>query len=1677
MRSLHRNLISGLIILPLIFKLSIAQNNTGIYRTITPALSGGASSILDQIQMQKGVQAVNVPVPGAAGVGNTSQQLTDDFDGINFDDNVEYNDLYFIPPDAIAAAGPDHVVSVVNAMVEWHAKGVPPETFSPGNSTAAYLQYRNSLRAFFADLQPQTPTFDPKVIYDQYAGRFIVVTLERQASIEPGDLATIMIAVSATSDPNDGWYFQAIDALELIGGSNNYADYPGIAVDDKAIYITANMFSLSSSVFGGSRLWIIDKGLGAEGLYDGYSSESNRYDPSTLAQLPGQSATLQPAHVFGSPPGQLGTFLVSSGWGDQNGGDYLSIIRVDDPLGQIQFLNQFIFLGNITDFTLPDAPQPGNAATIETNDTRMLNAVWRDDNLWAVNTVVPVSGTDAGQATAHWYRIGTSNADALQLDDQGDIGGEDLGDGTFTFFPAVAVDQTGNMAVGFSASGPDVYPGAYFTTHLAGDPAGTVHASEVLRKGEDYYIRRFGGTRNRWGDYSGMAVDPSDESTFWVFNQYAGPRGSVLQQYPEEDGRWQTAYGSFRIENQPPVANDDFAEVDEDGVVQIDVLANDLDPNNDPLVLISVSTPVNGTAAININQTVQYTPDDDFNGEDAFNYVVSDGNGGLDTAQVTITVTPVNDRPVALDDQDETNEDTPVTIAVLANDSDPDEDALTVSSVTNGTNGGVVNNNNGTVTYSPAANYHGTDSFTYVAGDGKGGLDTAQVTITITPVNDRPLAVDDQAETSEDTPVQVNVVANDSDVDGDDLTVSSVTQGAKGQVTNTNNGTVTYTPQANTTGQDIFTYVISDGNGGLDTAQLTINVTAVNDRPLALDDQDETPEDTPVTIAVLANDSDPDEDALTVNSVTSGTNGGVVNNNNGTVTYSPAANYHGTDSFTYVAGDGKGGLDTAQVTITVTPVNDRPVAVDDQAQTNEDTPVQVNVVANDSDVDGDNLTVSAVTQGSQGQVTNNNNGTVTYTPQANTTGQDIFTYVISDGNGGLDTAQVTIFVGGVNDRPVALDDQDETPEDTPVTIAVLANDSDPDEDALTVSSVTNGTNGGVVNNNNGTVTYSPAANYHGTDSFTYVAGDGKGGLDTAQVTITITPVNDRPLAVDDQAETSEDTPVQVNVVANDSDVDGDDLTVSSVTQGAKGQVTNTNNGTVTYTPQANTTGQDIFTYVISDGNGGLDTAQLTINVTAVNDRPLALDDQDETPEDTPVTIAVLANDSDPDEDALTVNSVTSGTNGGVVNNNNGTVTYSPAANYHGTDSFTYVAGDGKGGLDTAQVTITVTPVNDRPVAVDDQAQTNEDTPVQVNVVANDSDVDGDNLTVSAVTQGSQGQVTNNNNGTVTYAPQANTTGQDIFTYVINDGNGGLDTAQVTVNVNPVNDPPVANEDAFEFNEDSTITVDILANDLDQDGDTLVTEIIVAPKHGAIKDVEQGNLSYTPVNNFFGADSFRYSVSDPQMAKDTAWVFLRINPVNDPPEIVSLPDSIEFIEVDSIAINIFDFVSDVETADSSLDYIFMQKPELLSYSFDSTTGRLVIKAENPIKENIMLSLKVSDPDGGTASDSVKIITDTGSVSALNDLISSGIPVKPELMQNYPNPFNPATVIRFGLVESGQVSIEIYNLIGEKVEVLTSKKYPAGYHTVEFNGSGYASGMYLYVLKTQKFVQVKKMILVK
>ena len=652
--------------------------------------------------------------------------------------------------------------------------------------------------------------------------------------------------------------------------------------------------------------------------------------------------------------------------------------------------------------------------------------------------------------------------------------------------------------------------------------------------------------------------------------------------------------------------------------------------------------------------------------------------------------------------------------------------------------------------------------------------------VTVTPTNTAPTAVDDIATTDEDSAVDINVVANDTDPDdGTTLSVTGVTTPSNGTaaIASGSTTTITYTPDASFNGTDTLDYTVSDGTD-TDTGTVTITVNTI---PVGVDDSVTTDEDAAVDINVVANDTDPDSGAnLSVTAVTTPSSGTAVvaEGSSTTVTYTPNANFNGTDSFDYTVSDGTH-TDTGTVTVTVTAVNDAPVAVNDTVTTAEDTAVDIYVAANDTDIEGDTLSVTAVTTPSNGTViASGNTTTVTYTPNANFNGTDSFDYTVSDGTD-TDTGTVTVTVNAV---PVAVDDTATTAEDNAVDINVATNDTDADGDTLSVTAVTTPSSGTAVvaEDSSTTVTYTPNANFNGTDSFDYTVSDGT-HTDTGTVTVTVTAVNDAPVAVNDTVTTAEDTAVDIDVVANDTDIEGDTLSVTAVTTPSNGTavVAEGSSTTVTYTPDASFTGTDSFDYTVSDGTD-TDTGTVTVTVNAV---PVAVDDTATTAEDNAVDINVATNDTDADGATLSVTAVTTPSSGTAVvaEGSSTTVTYTPNANFNGTDSFDYTVSDGTH-TDTGTVTVTVTAVNDAPVAVNDTVTTAEDTAVDIYVAANDTDIEGDTLSVTAVTTPSNGTViASGNTTTVTYTPDAGFTGTDSFDYTVSDGTD-TDTGTVTVTV-------------------------------------------------------------------------------------------------------------------------------------------------------------------------------------------------------------------------------------------------------------------------------------------------------
>ncbi|HRV07196.1 MAG TPA: Ig-like domain-containing protein [Acidobacteriota bacterium] len=462
---------------------------------------------------------------------------------------------------------------------------------------------------------------------------------------------------------------------------------------------------------------------------------------------------------------------------------------------------------------------------------------------------------------------------------------------------------------------------------------------------------------------------------------------------------------------RPPAAQDDFVTIFEDNVATISVLANDSDPDSDPLQVVAVAKPSVGTATFTAT-SVTYTPPPNWWGSVSFAYTVSDGRGGEASATIFVTVTGVNDPPRAVADAATVDSGQSVTISVLANDHDADGDSLLLVSVSQPAHGAteIVGSS---VRYTSTPGYTGSDRFSYTVGDGKGAEATAEVTVDVLPANEPPVAENDQGSVPEDGSVVLNVTQNDHDPNGDGLTVTSVSRPAHGTAEVVSASSVRYRPAPNYFGSDSFTYTVSDGRGGTATATVTVSVTPVNDPPRASTDSFTVAEDGSAEVDVLANDSDPDGDTLTVSWVGNPAHGTAAVVSGGKIRYTPAPDYHGSDTFRYTVSDGNGGSATTTVFVTVTPVADPPEPVDDYVTATLNTPVEVDVLSNDDDADGDSLQLVSIGMPEHGTAEVLEGGLVRYTPEFGYIGTDAFTYRVSDGGLAAEaTVRVTVMTSG-----------------------------------------------------------------------------------------------------------------------------------------------------------------------------------------------------------------------------------------------------------------------------------------------------------------------------------------------------------------------------------------------------------------------------------------------------------------------------------------------------------------------------------------------------------------------------------------------------------------------------------------------------------------------------------------
>jgi hypothetical protein len=928
--------------------------------------------------------------------------------------------------------------------------------------------------------------------------------------------------------------------------------------------------------------------------------------------------------------------------------------------------------------------------------------------------------------------------------------------------------------------------------------------------------------------------------------------------------RQKTITGQLRV-NAIPTASDVTATTAEDNAVVVNMVGADSDAQPDPLAYaITASPPVSaGVLSLQSGGHITFTPAANFNGTTTFTYVVADGSSGTvgahatsNEATATITVTPVNDLPTVDGNSITTDEDTPGTAHMTGNDV---EDGTNLSfTAANGAHGTAsCNATTDVCTYTPNADFNGSDAFVVTVHDSEGGTATVTVPVTVDPVNDAPVATDDTVHVTEDAP-SFAIALTASDIDSTVLTFS-------GPDTPTANGSLscvgqacTYTPDANFHGSDQFTFTVSDG-ALTDSGTIDIVVDSVNDAPVATDGPDAvTDEDVPV--AITATGTDVDGDPVTVSSATDPAHGTTNVTGPNEVTYQGDQDVNGTDLFDFTVVDGNGGSNVGHVQVTVNPVNDAPVAADQDFTVDEDTPQILSIVG--SDIDGDLLSWSLVSQGAHGQVVGTGPDVI-YVPDHDFHGDDTFVVRVSDGPLD-DTASVTVHVTPVNDQPVADSGTVTTAEDTSASFSLVGSDVDGDALTYTVDSTTAN---GALSCANEVCTYTPDADVNGADHLSFTVSDGT-LTDSASVTIVVTPVNDLPVALPTLVGTDEDTPVAVPLHV--TDVDGDALTYSVDTP-TFGTIEGIAPDLV-YVPNLNANGVETIGYSVDDGHGGTAGNVIGITVDPVDDAPVATGGSIATDEDTPVGFQLGGTDVEGDALTFTVDTAPPASAGALSCDAAGACTFDPTPDTNGDVPIGYTVSDGS--LSSSAVfTVVVDPINDPPAATDQAVATSEDTAVSITLVA--TDTEGDALTYSAGSA-AHGSVACTDASCV-YTPASNYNGSDSFTFTADDGTSPSNTATVALTVTSVNDAPQALDIAKTTDEDTPVTILLMATDVD--GDAITYTIDTPPAHGTVTNPGAGMaVTYTPATDFGGTDSFTYRATDPSGAYTTGTVSLVVDEV-------------------------------------------------------------------------------------------------------------------------------------------------------------------------------------------------------
>lgn len=889
--------------------------------------------------------------------------------------------------------------------------------------------------------------------------------------------------------------------------------------------------------------------------------------------------------------------------------------------------------------------------------------------------------------------------------------------------------------------------------------------------------------------------------------------------------------------------------------------------------ITDASTTFNCSIHLLSDTCLRYMPLPAFLGTDQITIVGCDANNICDTIQAVVHVGCI--APQADNDVAQVLNTLTTEVDVLANDIEVCGNPLSSAIITAPAHGTATANPNGTISYTPNSGYTGLDTLTYQACTNCQNLcDQAILVLQVNDGNISLNAVNDTIGTPLNSSISIAVLLNDDITQtGVALTITQPpTNGTASVITQT--GVIHYIPENGFQGIDTLTYQICDANmpNVCDIATVIIVVGNVNLPPIAVNDTAYTMQNNAVTILLLLNDSDLNHtnNQLSVTIIEQPQNGSVTVAN-GQAIYIPNHNYVGSDTFTYSLCDPSGDCDLATVWISITPP---PTANPDIAYTAQPQPITINVLQNDI---GTSLVITTFSQPIFGSVVLNIDGTFTYTPINGYEGTDYFTYQICDNYNYCDETAVSITVVSMqnpNLPPIAGNDAITTMQNTGLFIPILDNDHDPEQQPLLIVNSSQPTNGIALVTPEG-MSYLPNNGFSGIDSLFYLVCDIGGLCDTAWVFINVggtTATNHAPTAAPEEAITTPGQPITIPVLNNDTDPDADDLLeVVYTTTPANGTASITPNGqTIVYTPNENYIGIDYLIYIVCD-NGVpqlCDSTYVTINILTDG----GADIFEQTPEDTDIVLCIT-DYLTPSVAIDTIVFYTNPQNGSpYYGGNDACIIYSPDLDYTGADSFNIGVCNAQGICDTISILLEVLPEPDAPVAINDTASTQQNTPVDIAVLTNDNNPDNTPIFVSGITPPQHGTVVLIDNQ-IRYIPNADFIGTDQFSYTITNDAGQTSTAIVVITVLEAELHLVAVDDTKETTLNTTTLIDVATNDTIPANPIPIFSIISQPENGQVSN-QQSVFSYIPQTGFTGTDSFQYSVCIGAIC-DTATVTIHI----------------------------------------------------------------------------------------------------------------------------------------------------------------------------------------------------------